>query len=327
MKAEQERLPRFAVLIDADNTESRPAGALGFIGLGNMGSRMARRLVEAGYPTFVYDIAPEIVKTLSDENATIAVSPADIAAKAGIVFCSLPTPSAVLEACIGQDGLIEGAAVRIVVDLSTTGPRAAADLAARFRERGVTFIDAPVSGGTVGAEAGTLSVMAAGNRKAFEIVEPMLHVLGRNVFYIGPQAGMGQSMKLVNNMLAATNALAAFETLVMGAKAGLDPQVMLDVINVSSGRNSATLDKVPQCILPRTFPMRFATALLYKDVRLCIEEAEASGAFLWLGQTVKQVLAFAVAQGDGSKDYATIIRHFEGWAGVTVGADEVRQGE
>jgi 3-hydroxyisobutyrate dehydrogenase len=160
-------------------------------------------------------------------------------------------------------------------------------------------------------------------RHAFNTLEPLLRVLGRNVFYVGERAGMGQSMKLVNNMLAATNAIAAFETLVMGAKAGLDPQVMLDVINVSSGQNFATLQKVPQCVMPRTFPMRFAINLMYKDVRLCVEEAEAAGALLWLGQTVKQVLAFAIAQGDGDKDYATIIRHFERWANTTVGTDTV----
>jgi 3-hydroxyisobutyrate dehydrogenase len=168
--------------------------------------------------------------------------------------------------------------------------------------------------------------MAAGDRQAFETIESLLRLLGRNVFYIGSVPGLGQSMKLVNNMLAATNALAAFETLVMGAKAGLDPQVMLDVINVSSGRNSATLDKVPQCVLSRTFPLRFATELLYKDVRLCTEEAEEAGSLLWLGQTVKQILAFAVAQGDGGKDYATIIQHFERWAGATVGAESAHPG-
>lgn len=147
-------------------------------------------------------------------------------------------------------------------------------LAGLFKEKGVAFVDAPVSGGVIGAEQGTLSVMAARDCQAFDIVEPLLCALGRNVFYVGARPSMGQAMKLVNNMLAATNAVATFETLVMGAKAGLDTQVMLDVINVSSGRNSAALDRVPQCVLPRTFAMRFARSLLYKDVRLWVEEED-----------------------------------------------------
>ena len=157
-------------------------------------------------------------------------------------------------------------------------------LAGLFQEKGVAFVDAPVSGGVIGAEQGTLSVMAAGDCQAFDIVEPLLCALGRNVFYVGARPSMGQAMKLVNNMLAATNAVATFETLVMGAKAGLDTQVMLDVINVSSGRNSAALDRVPQCVLPRTFPMRFARSLLYKDVRLWVEEEDWTSSASVIGE-------------------------------------------
>jgi 3-hydroxyisobutyrate dehydrogenase len=296
---------------------------VGFIGLGNMGAPIVRRLLAAGQVPIVQDVSCAAVKLFVDQGMRSADTPAAVSEQADIVFCSLPTPSVVREVCIGQAGLVEGKRAKIIVDLSTTGPRVTGQLAERFQERDVAFIDAPVSGGVSGAEQGTLSVMAAGNREAYTIIEPLLRAFGRNVFYIGQRPGMGQSMKLVNNMLAATNAVAAFETLVMGAKAGLDPQIMLDVINVSSGRNSATLDKVPQCVLPRTFPMRFATNLLYKDVRLCVEEAESAGALLWLGQTVKQILAFAVAQGDGEKDYATIIRHFERWAHTTFGNEKV----
>jgi 3-hydroxyisobutyrate dehydrogenase len=147
-------------------------------------------------------------------------------------------------------------------------------LAGLFQEKGVALVDAPLSGGVIRAEQGALPVMAAGDRQAFDIVEPLLCALGRNVFYVARALAWAKPMKLVNDMLAATNAVATFETLVMGAKAGLDTQVMLDVINVSSGRNSATLDRVPQCVLPRTFPMRFATSRLYKDARLCVEEED-----------------------------------------------------
>jgi 3-hydroxyisobutyrate dehydrogenase len=313
--------------ISVAGPDSRSGARLGFVGLDNMGAPIVRRLIAAGHALVVQDILPSASKVFADRGVQAVKTPAEVSQQTDIVFCSLPTPDVVQDVCTGPTGLMHGKAARIIVDLSTTGPRVIERLAGFFQEKGVAFVDAPVSGGVIGAEQGTLSVMAAGDRQAFDIVEPLLCALGRNVFYIGARPSMGQSMKLVNNMLAATNAVAAFETLVMGAKAGLDSQVMLDVINVSSGRNSATLDKVPQCVLPRTFPMRFATSLLYKDVRLCVEEAEAAGALLWLGQTVKQILAFAVAQGDADKDYATVIRHFERWANATVGVEASREGK
>jgi len=296
---------------------------LGFIGLGNMGAPMVRRFIGAGFSVIVQDISHAATSALPVEKVQIAETPAAVSARADVVFLSLPTPDIVSDVCTGPNGVLEGQATRILVDLSTTGPRLTERLSTRFRAKEVAFIDAPVSGGVVAAERGSLAVMAAGDRGAFNTVEPLLHVLGDKVFYVGARAGMGQSMKLVNNMLAATNAIAAFETLVLGAKLGLDPQLMLDVLNASSGQNFATLHKIPQCVLPRTFPKRFTTRLMHKDVCLCVQEAEASGALLWLGQTVKQVLAFAIAQGDGEQDYATIIRHFERWAKTTVGKDPV----
>lgn len=293
---------------------------IGFIGLGNMGAPMARCLIAAGIAITVQDVSTAAIAAMPVESAQIAATPAAVAAQADIVFMSLPTPDIVTAVCTGPNGVLEGGKVKIVVDLSTTGPRATKRLAEIFAAKGIALIDAPVSGGVGAAEQGSLAIMAAGDPDAYAIVAPFLSILGSKLFYVGERPGMGQSMKLVNNMLAATNAIAAFETLALGAKFGLDAQLMLDVLNVSSGQNFATSVKIPQCVMDRTFPTRFATNLMHKDVRLCVEEAEASGALLWVGQTVKQILAFAIAQGDGEKDYATIIQHFERWAGgVTVG--------
>lgn len=306
----------------------QPASAIdaglntGFIGLGNMGAPMARCLIAAGIDVVVQDISAAATAAMPVSNAQVARTPAEVAGRADIVFMSLPTPEIVTAVCTGPNGVLEGGAVKIVVDLSTTGPRATQKLAAMFAAKGIAFIDAPVSGGVGAAEQGSLAIMAAGDADAYTTVVPFLNILGSKLFYVGDRPGMGQSMKLVNNMLAATNAIAAFETLALGAKFGLDAQLMLDVLNVSSGQNFATSVKIPQCVMDRSFPPRFATNLLHKDVRLCVEEAEASGALLWVGQTVKQILAFAIAQGDGDKDYATIIQHFERWAGgVTVGSN------
>jgi 3-hydroxyisobutyrate dehydrogenase len=303
--------------------ESQPFGEprkIGFIGLGHMGAPMARCLIGAGVPVIVQDISLAAVSAMPADKVKVAETPASVAAQADITFMSLPTPDVVTAVCTGPDGVMEGEATRVVVDLSTTGPRATEWLANRFKAKGVAFIDAPVSGGVAAAEQGNLTIMAAGDRDAYDKVQPLLNILGGKVFYMGGKAGMGQSMKLVNNMLAAGNAMAAFETLVLGAKLGLDSQLMLDVLNVSSGQNYMTSVKIPQCVMPRTFPPRFATTLMHKDVRLCIEEADAAGALLWVGQTVKQILAFAIAQGDGDKDFASIIQHFERWANTTVAA-------
>jgi len=162
--------------------------------------------------------------------------------------------------------------------------------------------------------------MTGGSQRALELAQPVLNAIGKKFFHVGPNAGDGQSMKLVNNMLAAANIVAGFEALVMSAKAGLDPKLVLDVINVSSGRNYATMEKFPASILDRSFPTRFATGLLHKDVKLGLEEAESLGVPMWIMPMVRQYLAFAISQGDGQLDFCAGIKHLERWAGVEFGS-------
>lgn len=292
-------------------------GTIGFVGLGNMGTPMASRLVGMGELT-VFDLDPRRTGTLEALGASVALSARQVADRASVVFCSLPTPRSVETALLGPDGVIEGSAVEIVVDLSTTGPQVSARVAAALRARSIGFLDAPVSGGVPGAADGTLTVITAGGDGAFEAVEPLLRRIGTNIFRVGDQPGQAQMMKLVNNMLIASCAVASFEVLVVGAKAGLDPRTMLDVINVSSGRNWVTMHKVEASILGGDFPAGFATELLLKDVSLGVTEAEALGVPLGVVNRAREFLAFAVSQGDGKRDYATIIRHLEHWAGVEV---------
>ena len=293
---------------------------IGFIGLGNMGTLMVRRLLRAGHRLVVRDINASLVDALVAEGAEAAASAAEVASKVALVMCSLPTPPVVEEVMIGPGGVIEGSAVKIAVDLSTTGAVRARSVAQALSGRGIQLVDAPVSGGTPGAEAGTLAVMISGPRDAYEAAEPALRVIGKNHFYLGEKQGIGHTMKLVNNMLAASNAIAAYEALVFGAKSGLDSKTMLDVINASSGRSYISEVKIPQCNLERSFPQRFTTALLHKDVRLGLDEAEAAGAAMWVIPMVRQFLAFAIGQGDGPVDYARTIRHYEAWAGAQFGA-------
>jgi len=295
-------------------------GPIGFIGLGDMGGPMALRLLDAGHALVVYDVREDVLATARAKGAQRAAHPADVANQAEAVLVSLPTPDIVREVAHGTNGLRDGSAIRTYIDLSTTGAVMAKSVAAGLAEKGIAALDSPVSGGILGAESGKLSLMVSGSESVFEAVRPILEVIGNNLFYIGADPGLGQTMKLANNFLSATNNIAAAEAMVMGVKGGLDPTVMLDVINASSGRNSATMDKFPRAVVTRTFEKTMKQKLLYKDVRLCMEEAEALGCPMWLGSAVRQFLAYAVTQGTGDDTSISLIKHMERWADIEVGS-------
>lgn len=292
---------------------------LGLIGIGNMGLPMGLRLIEQGYGLTIFDIREDAVRPLVARGARAANSSADVASEVQTVLVSLPTPDVVQEVALGPNGIVNGSAVKVYVDLSTTGPQVAELVANGFVEKGVSALDAPVSGGVPGAEKGTLTVMVSGPMSVFEGIKPVLEVIGKNVIHVGERPGLAQIMKLVNNLLNATALAASSEALVLGVKAGLDPEIMLKVINGSTGRNSATEDKFPRSILPRTFDWGFKTDLIYKDLKLCLEQAERLGVPMWVGNAVRQLWAYAVSQGGGPRDFTTIIQYIESWAGVEVG--------
>jgi 3-hydroxyisobutyrate dehydrogenase-like beta-hydroxyacid dehydrogenase len=290
---------------------------LGFVGVGRMGSHMVRRLVSAGHKVVVYDTDPRALQRATASGANAAHSPADVASQAEIVMASLPTPDVVKSVALAEKGLSSGSKIKIFVDLSTTGPRVASEVALGLEEKSIIAVDAPVSGGPAGAEKGTLAVMVSGPKRLSESLTPILSVIGK-VFWVGERAGLGQTMKLCNNLLSAAAITITSEALVLGAKAGLDPAIMLDVINAGSGRNTATADKFPRCVLPRKFDFGFATELLYKDVRLCLEEGERLGVPMIVGNAVRQLVGITKAlKGDGS-DITEIVQPVEQWAGVEV---------
>jgi 3-hydroxyisobutyrate dehydrogenase-like beta-hydroxyacid dehydrogenase len=293
--------------------------SIGFIGTGKMGFPMALRLMDQGYGLIVYDIRQEAMQPLLGRGARAARSPVEVASEVESVFVSLPSPVTVEEVALGPGGLIHGSNLKIFVDLSTTGPEIAKRVAGRFKEKGIVALDGPVSGGVPGAEKGTLTIMISGPSKVFDRVRPLLEAIGKNLFYVGEEPGLGQMMKLVNNLLSATALAASSEAFVLGVKAGLDPGVMLQVINASTGRNSATEGKFEKYILPRSFDYGFKTDLVYKDLRLCLEQAESLGVPMWIGNAVRQLWAYAVSQGGGPRDFTTIIQYLEQWAGVEVG--------
>jgi 3-hydroxyisobutyrate dehydrogenase-like beta-hydroxyacid dehydrogenase len=204
-----------------------------------------------------------------------------------------------------------------VIDLSTSGPGMAGRVSRGLEPRGIAWIDAPISGGIAGARNGTLAVMASGPRATFDQVEGLLRNFGK-IFFVGEKAGLGQVAKLANNLLAAAAMAVSSEAMVMGVKAGIDPKVLLDIINAGSGRNSATQDKFPRSVLPRTFDFGFATGLSYKDVRLCIDEAESMGVPMVVGAAVRQFLAVTNAKYGPTSDFTSMTRVVEEWAGVEV---------
>jgi 3-hydroxyisobutyrate dehydrogenase-like beta-hydroxyacid dehydrogenase len=289
-------------------------GRIGFIGLGSMGSAMAPRLVESGYDVLGFDLNQVAVATFAAAGGTAADSVAHVGRSCSVVLMSLPTPAAMETVATA---LLE-TKPEIVIDLSTSGPRMSASVAKRLDQVGIVFVDAPVSGGRAGALAGNLSLMVAAPTDAWERVQPLLSNFGK-LFHVGDAPGQGQMMKLINNVLSVVALAVSCEGMALGAKAGLDPKTMLDVFNASSGRNSATVDKIPRAVVPRTFDFGFSTALSSKDVRLCLEEAEAMGVPMLMGSMARNLLGLTAARFGGDCDFTNMARVFEEWAGVQIG--------
>ena len=288
---------------------------IGFIGLGNMGAPLASRLIDAGYRLVVYDARAGAADALVAKGAIATDSPAAVAASAKTVLLSLPTPDIVHAVALGARGVADGKEVKTVIDLSTTGAQMAQRVAAGLAERGIAWVDSPVSGGVAGAIKGTLAVMVSCPKPAFGALEALLANFGR-VFFIGEAPGMGQTMKLCNNLLSATALAAASEAVVMGVKAGLDARTMIDVINAGSGRNRATEDKFPRAILTKSFDFGFSTGLMTKDVRLCLDEAEALGVPMLVAAAVRQLWIQAEQTLGPDQDFTRIYQMLEAAAGL-----------
>jgi 3-hydroxyisobutyrate dehydrogenase-like beta-hydroxyacid dehydrogenase len=284
-----------------------------------MGGLMARRLIDAGYKLTIYDPSEEAMKPLLDAGALRADSPAAVASAAEIVLASLPTPPVVQAVALGPKGISEGTRVRIFIDTSTTGATYEKRVAQGLKAKNIVQVDAPVSGGLKGARMGTLAVMVSCGDETFARIKPVISHLGK-LFHVGKESGQGQTMKLLNNLLSATAMAIGSEAVVMGVKAGLDPQQVVDCINAGTGKNSATEDKIPRFVIPRTFNLGFAIGLLNKDVRLCMEEADSLGVPMVVGSAVRQLLAIATASEGEHADMTELIKPLERWAKIEVGS-------
>jgi 3-hydroxyisobutyrate dehydrogenase-like beta-hydroxyacid dehydrogenase len=291
---------------------------IGFIGLGRMGFHMARRLIEARHQLVVFDTRQDAVDRLVAMGAQAASSPKDVADRTETVMASLPSLQASLDVATAEGGVIEGACVKRFVDLSTVGSHMAVRIHDLLEKRNMVQLDSPVSGGVSGAEKGTLAVMVSGPRGEFEAIKPALEVIGR-VFFIGEKPGSAQTMKLANNFLSATAMVATSEAVVMGVKSGLDPNVMIDVINAGSGMNTASRDKFPRAVLPRSFDFGFATGLMVKDVRLCLEEMRSLGLSMEVAEAVGRLWEVVIRDMGADSDFTAAIKPIEQAAGVVVG--------
>ncbi len=287
---------------------------LGFIGLGHMGSPMLRRLVAAGHRLVACDPRAEALDGAVRAGAAAGADVRDVADRADVVLASLPTPQASLEV---SDHLRHGARIRRFVDLSTVGATTAQQVHERLREHGISTLDCPVSGGVHGAEQGTLALMVSGPRAEFDSLRTVLEALGKPIF-VSESPGAAQTMKLVNNMLAATALAATAEAMVMGVRAGLDAGVMIDVLNAGSGGTHASRDKFPRAVLTRTFDYGFATGLMAKDVGLYLDEARSLQAPSDIAAAIGRCWSDTVAAEGPDSDFTAVIKPMEAAAGVLV---------
>lgn len=279
---------------------------------------MALRIVEAGYDVAVHDIDGAALQRFAGK-ARLAGSGREAADHADIVFVCLATLPAHHVVILGENGVAAGKAVRVCVVTSTTGPALVAEMETALAGRDIVVVDAPMTGGRVRAAAGTLTVMVSGPEAAVATVEPILACYGSRIARFGEVVGQAQTMKLINNIMSAVNFAIASEALVFGAKAGLHPEAMLEVINNGTGKNDATLTVIPQNVLTRRFDFGSSMAVILKDMGAAIAEAERLGAPVAMTRMVKAMFETAIAEGvpEGS-DQTELVRALERAAGVEV---------
>ena len=259
---------------------------VGFIGLGNMGGPMSANLIAAGRRLVVFDAAGTAQR--APHGTELAHSSAEVGERSDTVLFSLPDGKAV-SSVAAELVRSSNRTVRTVVDTSTIGMATSRRINERLREAGIEYVDAPVSGGVAGARSATLAMMCAGSGETIDRLRPLLKPMVKRVFHVGDLPGQAQAMKLLNNFLAATGIAASSEAIAFGERSGLDMKTMLDVLNVSTGRNMATLDKFPNRVLTGTYDAGFTSRLLLKDLLLYETAARESGCAIPIGPHVADV--------------------------------------
>ena len=290
-----------------------------FIGLGVMGKPMAANLIKAGYELAVYDLNPAPVKELADKGARAASSCTDAAAGADTIILILPADAQVKEAVLGEKGVLEGAKQgATLIDMTSLSPHTSKIIAAEVAKKGINFLDAPVSGGNIGAEKGTLTIMVGGDKDVLEAQRDLLEVMGKTIFHVGG-VGMGETVKMANQIMVAVHTAAVVEAFVLAVKLGADPQAVYDVLKVSAGGSWILENRLPNYIMPHNFSQPgFSMDLLRKDIGLALDTAKLEKVPTPLVAQVFQILSMASASGRGEQDYSAMVEIFEEWAGVKV---------
>jgi 3-hydroxyisobutyrate dehydrogenase-like beta-hydroxyacid dehydrogenase len=283
-----------------------------------MGGAMAERLLDSGFPLVICDPDRERLGPLTDRGAVAAATPREVADRAEIVFACLPSPEISRTVAIGADGVASGKAVKIYIESSTIGQATVIAIEEALAARGISTLDMPVSGGPIWARDGKLIAILSGPPAAREAASPVLARLAGRVMVVGDRAGLGQVAKVVNNALSLTGMMIACEAIVAGVKAGLDARTLIDVINASTGRNSATADKFPKAILPRTFVYGGPIVLGNKDLEMYLELGRTTQASTALGQSVAELWKTITAEIGSERDLSEMVRYFEAIAGVEV---------
>lgn len=291
---------------------------VGFIGVGSMGNPMARNLMRHGHRVIVRDRRSQATEDLVRDGARAAGSPREIADQAKVVFACLPDNESLGEVVLGSDGIMSGRAVELVVNLGTTGSELSRSLSQKLAARSIALLDAPISGGAAGAAKASLAIMVSGPKAAFDRIEPLLKCLGSSITFVDEKPGSAQTLKLANNLLSVAAFAITAEAFVMGAKAGLDPETMISVINSGTGRNTATADKFPRVVLTRSFDLGAAYNIVCKDLTLCLAEARALGTPMAVGEAIRQLFARGAAASNGTEDMTTLVQHLEAQAGTQI---------
>jgi 3-hydroxyisobutyrate dehydrogenase len=290
---------------------------IGFIGLGNMGNPMARNLVKAGHELVVYDVFPEAIEKLVVVGAKAAASVADAARNAEVTITMLPSSPHVRDVCVGAGQLLASVKPEtLLIDCSTIDPHTAREVAAAAAQRSIIMLDAPVSGGTGGAEAGTLTFMVGGAAAAFETAKPILAKMGKNIVHCGAP-GTGQVAKICNNMVLAISMIGVAEAMNLGASLGIDPKLLAGIVNTSSGRcwSSDTNNPYPGVMenvpASRGYTGGFGVDLMLKDLGLAMDAAKQTKQSAILGALAHQLYQTWSAMGSGGKDFSSIINLYK----------------
>ena len=296
---------------ESQNTPQPPRERIGFIGLGDMGKLLARRFLRAGYPLTVCDINPLAVAEFRDKGAQVADTPAQTASQAEVVFACLPAPSVSELVAFGEHGVVHGSAIRVYVETSTMGYATMRRIAEALAPRGIGLIDSPTSGGPLGEARGKLSCFVATPQENFDRTRDMLTAMSDRLFHVGDTPGQSQVLKLSNNLLNAASMTLSSEMVLMAMRAGIDPNVAIDVINVSTGRNRATEDLFKTQILNGAFATGARMEILGKDVFLALEEAERLGTPHHAASAIRDIWEAAIREGHGAEDYSNIFKFID----------------